>query len=99
MSVASSCEELTACLASAEEVSKVLTFRARITVLDGLCIQDKPVVITKFILNAKEIEFDAVASDGNILNYAISEHVENAGVHRCAVCRTNANPAIGFSLS
>lgn len=42
---------------------------------------DKPVVISKFILNAKEIEFDAVAQDGVILNYAISEHVENAGVH------------------
>jgi len=42
---------------------------------------DKPVVISKYILNAKEIEFDAVAQDGHILNYAISEHVENAGVH------------------
>jgi carbamoyl-phosphate synthase/aspartate carbamoyltransferase len=42
---------------------------------------DKPVVVTKFILNAKEIEFDAVASNGIILNYAIGEHLENAGVH------------------
>jgi carbamoyl-phosphate synthase large subunit len=42
---------------------------------------DKPVVISKFILNCKEIEFDAVGQDGHILNYAISEHVENAGVH------------------
>ena len=42
---------------------------------------DKPVVISKYILNAKEIEFDAVAQEGHILNYAISEHVENAGVH------------------
>jgi carbamoyl-phosphate synthase/aspartate carbamoyltransferase len=42
---------------------------------------DKPVVITKFIINAKEIEFDAVASEGKILNYAIGEHLENAGVH------------------
>ena len=41
--------------------------------------EEKPVVMSKFILNAKEIEFDAVAQDGNILNYAISEHVENAG--------------------
>merc|ERR1719199_1488780 len=40
-----------------------------------------PVVVTRFILNAKEIEFDGVASKGKILNYAISEHVENAGVH------------------
>lgn len=42
---------------------------------------DKPVVVTKFILNAKEIEFDAVANKGTILNYAIGEHLENAGVH------------------
>eukprot|EP00588_Corethron_pennatum_P011723 CAMPEP_0194278912 /NCGR_PEP_ID=MMETSP0169-20130528/12630_1 /TAXON_ID=218684 /ORGANISM="Corethron pennatum, Strain L29A3" /LENGTH=1562 /DNA_ID=CAMNT_0039023225 /DNA_START=198 /DNA_END=4883 /DNA_ORIENTATION=+ len=42
---------------------------------------DKPVVVTKFILNAKEIEFDAVAKDGQIINYAIGEHLENAGVH------------------
>ena len=42
---------------------------------------DQPVVVSQFIENAKEIEFDAVASNGRILNYAISEHVENAGVH------------------
>ena len=42
---------------------------------------DKPVVMTKFIEGAKEIEFDAVASHGTILNYAIGEHLENAGVH------------------
>lgn len=42
---------------------------------------DKPVVISKFVVNAKEIEFDGVAQDGHVLNYAISEHVENAGVH------------------
>ena len=43
--------------------------------------KEHPVVVSKFILNAKEIEFDAVAKDGRILNYALSEHVENAGVH------------------
>ncbi|GMH57248.1 hypothetical protein TrRE_jg2940 [Triparma retinervis] len=42
---------------------------------------DKPVVVTQFILNAKEIEFDGVAQNGTILNYAIGEHLENAGVH------------------
>jgi carbamoylphosphate synthase large subunit len=42
---------------------------------------DKPVVVTKFIEDAKEIEFDAVANKGEILNYAIGEHLENAGVH------------------
>lgn len=42
---------------------------------------DHPTVISKFYTNAKEIEFDAVAQNGNILAYAISEHVENAGVH------------------
>ncbi len=40
-----------------------------------------PTVISKFLLNAKEIEMDAVASGGDIIAYAISEHVENAGVH------------------
>ncbi len=43
--------------------------------------REHPVVITKFIENSKEIEIDAVAKDGKILIYAISEHVENAGVH------------------
>lgn len=42
----------------------------------GELAQDKPVVVSKFILNAKEIEFDGVAQEGKILNYAISEHVE-----------------------
>mmetsp|Transcript_2240 Transcript_2240/g.4104 ORF Transcript_2240/g.4104 Transcript_2240/m.4104 type:complete len:1488 (-) Transcript_2240:376-4839(-) len=42
---------------------------------------EHPVVITKFIINAKEIEMDAVAMNGKLINYAISEHVENAGVH------------------
>jgi carbamoyl-phosphate synthase/aspartate carbamoyltransferase len=41
----------------------------------------KAIVVSKFILNAKEIEFDGVANNGEILNYAMSEHVENAGVH------------------
>ncbi len=40
-----------------------------------------PVVISKFILRAKEIEMDAVAKDGLIIASAIVEHVENAGVH------------------
>jgi len=40
-----------------------------------------PVVVSKFIENAKELEFDAVACRGELLTSAISEHVENAGVH------------------
>ena len=40
-----------------------------------------PVVISKFYLNAKEIEVDGVARNGELLIYAISEHIENAGVH------------------
>lgn len=40
-----------------------------------------PVVITKFIQNAQEIDVDAVAYKGQALVHAISEHVENAGVH------------------
>ncbi len=42
---------------------------------------EHPVVISKFLENAKEIEFDAVACNGEIVVHAISEHVENAGVH------------------
>lgn len=42
---------------------------------------DHPVVITKFIEGAKEIDVDAVGSEGKLLLHAISEHVENAGVH------------------
>ncbi|MDD2551291.1 MAG: carbamoyl-phosphate synthase (glutamine-hydrolyzing) large subunit [Dysgonamonadaceae bacterium] len=40
-----------------------------------------PVVVSEFVENAKEIEFDAVANKGEIVTYAISEHVEFAGVH------------------
>ncbi|MBD5244831.1 MAG: carbamoyl-phosphate synthase (glutamine-hydrolyzing) large subunit [Barnesiella sp.] len=40
-----------------------------------------PVVVSEFLQNAKEIEFDAVARNGEIVEYAISEHVEFAGVH------------------
>jgi carbamoyl-phosphate synthase large subunit/carbamoyl-phosphate synthase small subunit len=47
----------------------------------ALVSQEHPVVISKFIMGAKEIEFDAVARNGEVINYAISEHVENAGVH------------------
>ncbi|KAL9619977.1 MAG: hypothetical protein Q9160_005446 [Pyrenula sp. 1 TL-2023] len=43
--------------------------------------RDHPVVITKYIENAKEIEMDAVAHDGVMIGHFISEHVENAGVH------------------
>jgi len=43
--------------------------------------KEHPVVISKFITGAKEIEIDAVANNGNLYCYAISEHVENAGVH------------------
>lgn len=42
---------------------------------------EHPVVISKFIQDAKEIEIDAVAQEGEILIYAITEHVENAGIH------------------
>lgn len=42
---------------------------------------DYPVVLTKYIENAKEIEMDAVAKDGKMIMHVVSEHVENAGVH------------------
>ncbi len=43
--------------------------------------KEHPVVISKFITEAREIEVDAVADKGELFCYAISEHVENAGVH------------------
>ncbi len=43
--------------------------------------KEHPIVISEFIQNAKEIEIDAVADNGEIVSYAISEHVEFAGVH------------------
>jgi carbamoyl-phosphate synthase large subunit len=42
---------------------------------------DHPVVISKYIMGAKEIECDGVAKNGELVAYVISEHVENAGVH------------------
>ena len=42
---------------------------------------DYPVVMSQFITNSKELEIDGVAKDGKLQIYAISEHVENAGVH------------------
>ncbi len=43
--------------------------------------QDYPVVVSQFMQDTKEIEFDAVAQEGEIVEYAISEHIEFAGVH------------------
>jgi carbamoyl-phosphate synthase large subunit len=43
--------------------------------------KEHPVVVSKFIMDAKEIEIDAVAQNGEVKIYAISEHIENAGVH------------------
>src|SRR6185369_3954644 len=43
--------------------------------------KEYPVIISKFVEDAKEIEFDAVAHKGDIKVMIISEHIENAGVH------------------
>lgn len=43
--------------------------------------EEHPVVITKFITDAREIEIDAVANNGKLVVWAVTEHVENAGVH------------------
>ena len=43
--------------------------------------EDHPIVVSKFIEHAKEIEMDAVAKNGEVIAYAISEHIEFAGVH------------------
>lgn len=47
----------------------------------SLVSPDHPVVISKFILDAKELEIDGVANQGTVVIEAISEHIENAGVH------------------
>jgi len=49
--------------------------------LAGEISGDKPVVVSKFIEDGREIDVDAVAQDGRVLLHTISEHVENAGVH------------------
>jgi carbamoyl-phosphate synthase large subunit len=57
-----------------EELERFLRLAANVS-------KDHPVVVTEFIQNAKEIEMDAVANNGEIVAYAISEHIEFAGVH------------------
>jgi len=47
----------------------------------SLVSAEHPVVISKFIMGAKEVELDGVAKQGELIAYVISEHVENAGVH------------------
>ncbi|MGQ9620503.1 MAG: carbamoyl-phosphate synthase (glutamine-hydrolyzing) large subunit, partial [Bacteroidales bacterium] len=62
----------------------VVSNKNELTHFLGLATQvskQHPVVVSEFIENAKEIEIDAVARNGEILAYAISEHVEYAGVH------------------
>lgn len=57
-----------------QELDFFLTLAARVS-------KEFPVVVSEFIQNAKEIEIDAVADKGEIIAYAISEHIEFAGVH------------------
>ncbi len=57
-----------------EELERFLQLAANVSA-------EHPVVVSKFIENAKEIDFDGVAKDGEIIAYAISEHIEYAGVH------------------
>ena len=57
-----------------EELEKFLKLAANVS-------EDHPVVVSQFIEHAKEVEMDAVARNGEIIAYAISEHIEFAGVH------------------
>lgn len=59
---------------NSEELHRFLQLAANVS-------KQHPVVVTEFIQNAKEIEMDAVAQNGEIKVYAISEHIEFAGVH------------------
>lgn len=57
-----------------EDLETFLTLAANVS-------KEYPVVVSQFLQSAKEIEFDAVARNGEVVEYAISEHVEFAGVH------------------
>ena len=57
-----------------DELNRFLKLAANVS-------QKHPVVVSRFIEHSKEIEMDAVAQDGEIVAYAISEHIEFAGVH------------------
>ena len=57
-----------------DELKRFLQLAAKVS-------EDHPVVVSKFIEHAKEIEMDAVAKNGEVIAYAISEHIEFAGVH------------------
>ncbi|XP_004851167.1 carbamoyl-phosphate synthase [ammonia], mitochondrial [Heterocephalus glaber] len=59
---------------SEEEMKRFLEEATRVS-------QEHPVVLTKFIEGAREVEMDAVGKDGRVISHAISEHVEDAGVH------------------
>jgi len=61
-------------VSNSDELSDFLTLAAKVS-------KQYPVVVSKFMEHAKEVEVDAVAKDGEIIIYAISEHVEFAGVH------------------
>ena len=57
-----------------DELAEYLKLAAKVS-------KEYPVVVSKFMENTKEIEFDAVAQNGEVVEYAISEHIEFAGVH------------------
>ena len=57
-----------------EELENFLKMAAEVS-------KEYPVVVSQFLENTKEIEFDAVAQNGEVVEYAISEHIEFAGVH------------------
>ncbi len=57
-----------------EELERFLKLAANVS-------KKHPVVVSQFIEHAKEVEMDAVAQNGEIVAYAISEHIEYAGVH------------------
>lgn len=81
MSVIRSENELSEKLEAASTVVSVFVLNARYFLLMSLQSTDHPVVISKFIEGAAELDVDAVASEGKLIVHAVSEHVENAGVH------------------
>ena len=68
-----SCAAMNVC-SNQEELERFLRLAANVS-------KKHPVVVSRFLQHAKEVEMDAVAKDGEIIAYAISEHIEFAGVH------------------
>ena len=68
-------------MCSAIERTNITPQEAANTLSGAQVSNDAPVVISKFLEGAEEIDIDAIADGGNVIAYAIAEHIEQGGVH------------------